>query len=147
MPVAHLDRSDPAAWDRVVDINYKGVYHGMHAALQPMLQQGAGVIVNVSSGAATSPLEGWSHYCSTKAAVLMLTRCADLEVRIGGIGPLAGGNGGAEKFVGLWHGDLGCSLGGSANPKRCVAAREAKHNSGPPDRGAGQSETPSSLPQ
>ena len=84
-PVAHLDQSDPAVWDRVVDINSKGVYHGMHAALQPMLQQGQGVIVNISSGAATSPLEGWSHYCSTKAAVLMLTRCADLEYRDKGI--------------------------------------------------------------
>ena len=84
-PVAHLDRSDPTAWNRVVDINFKGVYHGMHAALQPMLQRGEGVIVNVSSGAATSPLEGWSHYCSTKAAVLMLTRCADLEYRDKGI--------------------------------------------------------------
>lgn len=84
-PVARLDQSDPDAWDRVVDINYKGVYHGLRAAIPQMLQQGRGVIVNISSGAASSPLEGWSHYCSTKAAALMLTRCADKEYRELGI--------------------------------------------------------------
>ena len=46
---------------------------------------GGGVVVNISSGAATGVLEGWSHYCATKAAVLSLTRCADLEYRERGI--------------------------------------------------------------
>src|SRR3546814_2481600 len=50
-----------------------------------MEAQGHGVIVNISSGAATSPLEGWSHYCATKAAVLMLTCCVDKEYRDRGI--------------------------------------------------------------
>jgi 3-oxoacyl-[acyl-carrier protein] reductase len=68
-PIARLAESDPDAWSRVADINYKGGYHGLRAAIPVMLQQGSGVIVNISSGAATSPLEGWSHYCSTKAAV------------------------------------------------------------------------------
>jgi NAD(P)-dependent dehydrogenase (short-subunit alcohol dehydrogenase family) len=50
------------------------------------------VVVNISSGAATSAMEGWSHYCATKAAVLSLTRCADKEVgdkgvRIVGLSP------------------------------------------------------------
>ena len=57
-----------------------------------MVGQGAGVVVNISSGAATSAMEGWSHYCATKAAVLSLTRCADKEVgdkgvRIVGLSP------------------------------------------------------------
>ena len=43
------------------------------------------MIVNVSSGAATGVLEGWSHYCSSKAAALSLTRMADLEYRDQGI--------------------------------------------------------------
>ena len=84
-PIARLANSDPEQWDRVVDINYKGVYHGLRAAIPVMESQGAGVIVNMSSGAATSALEGWSHYCSTKAAVLSLTRCADKEYRDKGI--------------------------------------------------------------
>jgi 3-oxoacyl-[acyl-carrier protein] reductase len=57
-----------------------------------MLAQGGGIVVNISSGAATSALEGWSHYCATKAAVLMLTRCADKEyggkgIRVVGLSP------------------------------------------------------------
>ena len=84
-PIAHLADSDPQQWDRVVDVNFKGVYHGMRAVLPGMVEQGSGTIVNISSGAATGALEGWSHYCSTKAAVLSLTRCADLEYREHGI--------------------------------------------------------------
>ena len=73
-------------------MNYKGVYHGLRAAIPVMVAQGGGVIVNVSSGAATSALEGWSHYCSSKAVVLSLTRCADKEygaanVRVVGLSP------------------------------------------------------------
>ena len=91
-PIAHLVESNPAAWDLVVDVNLKGVYHGLRAALPVMVGQGAGVVVNISSGAATSTMEGWSHYCATKAAVLSLTRCADEEVgdkgvRIVGLSP------------------------------------------------------------
>ncbi|MGI9411630.1 MAG: SDR family NAD(P)-dependent oxidoreductase [Hyphomicrobiaceae bacterium] len=84
-PIARLADSDPETWARVADINYKGVYYGLRAAIPIMTQQGSGVIVNISSGAATSPLEGWSHYCSSKAAVLMLTRCADKEYRERGL--------------------------------------------------------------
>ena len=91
-PIVHLAGSDPEQWDRVVDINLKGVYHGMRAALPEMMARGSGVIVNISSGAATSALEGWSHYCATKAAVLSLTRCGHEEchgkgVRVVGLSP------------------------------------------------------------
>lgn len=91
-PIARLEDSDPNQWSNVVDVNLKGVYHGLRAALPLMKEQGSGVIVNVSSGAATSALEGWSHYCATKAGVLSLTKCAhkefgDLGVRIVGMSP------------------------------------------------------------
>lgn len=78
-PIARLADSDPEAWSRIADINYKGVYYGLRAAIPIMLENKGGAIINISSGAATSALEGWSHYCSTKAAALMLTRCADKE--------------------------------------------------------------------
>ncbi len=84
-PVARIDESDPAAWGHVIDVNLKGVYHGLRAALPAMLERGAGVVVNVSSGAATNPLEGWSHYCASKAAVLMLTRAMETEYGARGI--------------------------------------------------------------
>lgn len=78
-PIARLEDSDPESWGKAVDINLKGVYHCMRAVYGLMKQNGGGVIVNISSGAATSALEGWSHYCATKAGVLSLTRCADKE--------------------------------------------------------------------
>ncbi|WP_299295059.1 SDR family oxidoreductase [uncultured Tateyamaria sp.] len=84
-PIARLADSDPAAWGQVVDVNVKGVYHGLRAALPGMIARGSGTVINMSSGAATSALEGWSHYCATKAAVLSLTRVADKEVRDKGV--------------------------------------------------------------
>ncbi len=91
-PIGPLAKSDPAAWTRAADINVNGVYFGMRAVLPLMRAQGAGVIVNVSSGAAHNPLEGWSQYCASKAAAAMLTRCAHLEnkgagVRVFGLSP------------------------------------------------------------
>ncbi|WP_428512402.1 SDR family oxidoreductase [Roseovarius sp.] len=84
-PIAHLSDVDPDAWDKVIDINLKGVFHGMRAALPVMKEARAGTIITISSGAATSALEGWSHYCASKAAALMLTRAADKENRDHGI--------------------------------------------------------------
>ena len=84
-PIGLLATSDPALWGAATDINYKGVYHGLRVALPPMMAQGGGVIVNVSSGAAVSAMEGWSQYCSAKAGALSLTRCADLECRDQGV--------------------------------------------------------------
>ena len=91
-PIARIEDSDPNQWAHVVDVNLKGVYHGLRAALPLMKEQASGVIVNISSGAATGALEGWSHYCATKAAVLSLTKCAhkefsDFGVRIVGMSP------------------------------------------------------------
>ena len=57
----------------------------MHTSLPYMQRQKSGVIINISSGAATSALEGWSHYCSSKAAALSLTRCAHKEVAEKGV--------------------------------------------------------------
>lgn len=83
---------DPAAWDKVIDINVKGVAYGMRAAGRIMREAGSGVIINISSGAASAAMEGWSHYCASKAAVLALTRCGQKElgdrgVRVVGLSP------------------------------------------------------------
>ena len=84
-PVAHLSAIDPGDWDRVIDVNLKGVFYGMRAVLPGMIARGGGTILNVSSGAATSAIEGWSHYCTSKAGVLMLTRMGDKENRDAGV--------------------------------------------------------------
>lgn len=78
-PIARLTECDPSDWGNVIDVNVKGVFYGMHAALPVMEEQRAGTIINISSGAAYNALEGWSHYCASKAAVLQLTRSGHKE--------------------------------------------------------------------
>jgi NAD(P)-dependent dehydrogenase (short-subunit alcohol dehydrogenase family) len=84
-PIGPLASADPRAWAHAADINFKGGYHGIRAVLPRMRAQGSGTIVNLGSGAAHNPLEGWSHYCAAKAATAMLTRCAHLENRGRGV--------------------------------------------------------------
>ncbi|MDG1457038.1 MAG: SDR family NAD(P)-dependent oxidoreductase [Pseudoprimorskyibacter sp.] len=85
-PISHLSQADPDAWGQVIDINLKGVFHGMRAALPVMQDQpDGGTILTIGSGAAHGAVEGWSHYCSSKAGALMLTRMADKEARDKGI--------------------------------------------------------------
>ncbi|WP_050930997.1 SDR family oxidoreductase [Aestuariivita boseongensis] len=84
-PIAHLGKADPDAWGHVIDINLKGVFYGMHAALPAMKAAGGGTVLTISSGAAHGPVEAWSHYCASKAGAAMLTRCLDKEERANGI--------------------------------------------------------------
>jgi NAD(P)-dependent dehydrogenase (short-subunit alcohol dehydrogenase family) len=91
-PIAQLADVDPAAWGRAVDVNLKGVFHGIRAAIPVMRAQGSGTIITVSSGAARAALEGWSSYCAGKAGALMLTQAAHLEegphgIRVLGLSP------------------------------------------------------------
>ncbi|MFV0492124.1 MAG: SDR family oxidoreductase [Pseudorhodobacter sp.] len=91
-PIARLSEALPEDWGRAIDINLKGVFHGMRAAIPIMRTQGGGTIITISSGAASNPLEGWSAYCSAKAGAAMLTRAAHLEeagngLRIMGLSP------------------------------------------------------------
>lgn len=84
-PIGHLHETDIDTWDRTIDINIKGVMYGIHAVLPGMIAQGHGTIINISSGAAHNPVEGWSAYCTSKAGVYMLTRSVDKEVRDKGV--------------------------------------------------------------
>jgi NAD(P)-dependent dehydrogenase (short-subunit alcohol dehydrogenase family) len=78
-PIAALGLADPADWGLAIDVNLKGVFHGLRAAIPIMRAQGSGTILNMSSGAASRPREGWSAYCAAKAGAAMLTRAAHLE--------------------------------------------------------------------
>lgn len=84
-PIAMMRAADPDDWGRAIDINVKGVFHGMRAALPVMAAAGGGTVITVSSGAAHNPLEGWSAYCTSKAGAAMLTMCLDKEARGKGI--------------------------------------------------------------
>jgi NAD(P)-dependent dehydrogenase (short-subunit alcohol dehydrogenase family) len=91
-PIASVAAADPAAWARNIQINLVGAFHCIRACLEPMRAAGGGTIVNISSGAAHRPLEGWSSYCSAKAGLAMLTRAVALEhaaegIRVFGFAP------------------------------------------------------------
>ena len=84
-PISHLAEADPEAWGTTIDVNLKGVFNGMRAAMPGMIERGTGTIITVSSGAAHGPVEAWSSYCASKAGAYMLARCADKEARDKGL--------------------------------------------------------------
>ncbi len=84
-PMTPLAEADPEAFGRTIDINTKGVFHGMRAALPVMVKQGGGTIITVSSGAAYNAYPAWSAYCTSKAGALMLTKAAHGEYADRGI--------------------------------------------------------------
>jgi NADP-dependent 3-hydroxy acid dehydrogenase YdfG len=76
-PVAELRVED---WERMVDVNVKGVLYGIAAVLPGMLENGAGHIVNVGSVAGRRPFPGGAVYSATKFAVRSLTWGMQLEL-------------------------------------------------------------------
>jgi cyclopentanol dehydrogenase len=66
-------------WDRILDINAKGVWLGMRAVLPGMVERRSGKICNVASTAAHIGLRDAAAYCASKGAVLALTRQAGVQ--------------------------------------------------------------------
>jgi NAD(P)-dependent dehydrogenase (short-subunit alcohol dehydrogenase family) len=66
-------------WDRIVDINLRGVFLCMRHEIPLMLEQGGGAIVNTSSGAGVKGFAGQGAYCAAKHGVVGLTRAAALD--------------------------------------------------------------------
>ncbi|KAA0274949.1 MAG: SDR family oxidoreductase [Acidobacteria bacterium] len=77
--IARLIDVDEEAWDRVIDVNLKGVYLTMRAALPHMLDAEAGSIVNIASQAGKRGNLYIAPYCASKAGVISLTQTAALE--------------------------------------------------------------------
>jgi len=81
-----------AEWDRLLDVNLRGTFHGLRAAL-PLLREadGLGNVVNVASVSGLRPTRGEAPYSAAKAAVVSLTRSAALEygpeVRVNAVAP------------------------------------------------------------
>ncbi len=79
-PIGPLADADPTQVARAVEVNVTGVLHGSAVfAAHVRSRPGHGVLVNISSGAASKPYEGWATYCATKAAVDQVTRVLALE--------------------------------------------------------------------
>jgi NAD(P)-dependent dehydrogenase (short-subunit alcohol dehydrogenase family) len=64
---------EPADWDDVIDVNLRGVAHGVCAAYPVMIRQGFGHIVNTASAAGLLPTPGGTGYALTKHAVVGLS--------------------------------------------------------------------------
>jgi NADP-dependent 3-hydroxy acid dehydrogenase YdfG len=73
MPLSPLDRLKVDEWDRMIDVNIKGVLYGIAAALPQMKAQGSGHIINLASVAGHKLFAGSAVYSATKFAVRALS--------------------------------------------------------------------------
>jgi len=81
MPHSPLERLKVEDWDRMIDVNLRGVLYGVAAALPAMKAQKSGHFINVSSVAGHKVRAGSSVYAATKAAVRMFTEGLRQEVK------------------------------------------------------------------
>ncbi len=71
--IGKLDNTLEEDFDRVYQVNIKGVYNVMHSVIHYMIQQGGGVILNIASVAASLGLSDRFAYSMSKGAVLSMT--------------------------------------------------------------------------
>ena len=81
MPSSPLERLKIEDWDRMIDVNIKGVLYGIAAALPYMKKQKAGHIINVSSVAGHKVRPGGAVYAATKHAVRIISEGLRQEVK------------------------------------------------------------------
>ncbi len=76
-PIAKFSETDPEEWAKTISVNLIGAYNCIRAMINNLNDDAT--IINLSSGAAFTALEGWSAYCSSKAGLAMLTKSIRLE--------------------------------------------------------------------
>ncbi len=81
MPSSRLERLQIDEWDRMIDVNLKGVLYGIAAALPYMIAQKSGHIINVSSVAGHKVGPGGAVYAATKHAVRAVSEGLRQEVK------------------------------------------------------------------
>ncbi|KGK30871.1 MULTISPECIES: SDR family oxidoreductase [Cellulophaga] len=73
MPLSFVEKLKTDEWDKMVDVNIKGVLNGVAAVLPELKANKGGNIINISSMAAHRYFPGGAVYCATKAAVKMFS--------------------------------------------------------------------------
>lgn len=79
MPISRLVEAKVDEWNRMIDVNIKGVLNGIAAVLPGMMAQKSGHIINLSSVAGHKVLAGGAVYCGTKFAVRAISEGLRLE--------------------------------------------------------------------
>ena len=124
-PIADSSEED---WDRVIDINLKGIWLCMKHEIPVMLEQGGGAIVNTSSTVGLLAQSNMASYVASKHGVLGLTRAAALEyvdagIRVNAVCPAVAATPMFDRFT---KGDaqLAASLAAALPMKRLLDASE-----------------------
>ncbi len=73
MPLSYVEKLKTDEWEKMVDVNIKGVLNGVAAVLPTMIENKSGNIINISSSAAHNYFPGGAVYCATKSAVKMFS--------------------------------------------------------------------------
>ena len=77
-PVVETHADD---WRRIIDVNITGIFLSMKAGAKRLIEQGeGGVIINASSGGGRHGVPNFSAYCSSKAAIIMMSQAASGEL-------------------------------------------------------------------
>ena len=84
-PMGRITDVDPADWMELQRINIGGPMLLARAVIPGMIAAGGGTIVSLSSGAASGAVAGWSAYCTSKAALRMLSMALDVDHSADGI--------------------------------------------------------------
>jgi NAD(P)-dependent dehydrogenase (short-subunit alcohol dehydrogenase family) len=83
-PIGHIDTLATESLRGAYEVNTLGL-HRMTCAALPLLRASGGVVVNAGTGAATTPMEGWAAYCSSKAAARMMTLMFAKDMEASGV--------------------------------------------------------------
>lgn len=80
MLLGNPDTQDIEEWDRMIDVNVKGILTGTKVVLNDMIERNGGTIINISSIAGRKTFDSHSVYCGTKFAVHAITESMRKEV-------------------------------------------------------------------